>query len=37
MFSPKTNKEKFEFLDQNHGLTSLEKYNFLYAEKLLFS
>ena len=37
VFSPKTNKEKFEFLDQNHGLTPLEKYNFLYFEKLLFS
>ena len=29
VFSPKTNKENFEFLDQNRGLTSLEKYNFL--------
>ena len=29
------NKEKFEFLDQNHGLTPLEKNNFLYFEKFV--
>ena len=37
VFSSKTNKEKFEFLGQNHGLIPLEKYNFLYFEKLLIS
>ena len=37
VFSSKTNKEKFEHLDQHHGLIPLEKYNFLYFEKLLIS
>ena len=37
VFSSKTSKEKFEFLGQNHGLIPLEKYNFLYFEKLLIS
>ena len=36
-FLPKTNKERFEFFDQSHGLTRLKKINFLYFEKLLFS
>ena len=36
VFLPKTNKEKFEFMDQNHGLTPLEKYNSLYFENCCF-
>ena len=28
-------KEKFEFLDQNHELTPLEKNKFLYFEKFV--
>ena len=36
VFSPKTNKEKFEFLDQNHGLTLWKSITFYTLKNCRF-